>query len=138
MPQAADMLRLDLPFPPSTNTYWRHNRGRIHISEHGQVFREHVKLTVRKDQRLRLNGPLAILIDLYPPDRRERDIDNFSGKALFDALQYAGVIENDSQIEVSLARKWGRVAGGKTVVVIAQNPEPTHEFIGSMIERASH
>ena len=35
---------------------------------------------------------------LYPPDKRKRDVDNVL-KPLLDALEHAGVYENDSQID---------------------------------------
>lgn len=35
----------------------------------------------------------------YPPDRRRRDLDNVGGKALIDALQYAGLFKDDCQIK---------------------------------------
>lgn len=42
-------------------------------------------------------GDLMVEIIVYPPDRRKRDIDNIK-KALFDALQYAGLYEDDYKI----------------------------------------
>jgi hypothetical protein len=42
-------------------------------------------------------GDLMVEIIIYPPDKRKRDIDNVK-KALFDALQCAGLYENDYQI----------------------------------------
>ena len=35
----------------------------------------------------------------YPPDRRRRDLDNVGGKALIDALQCAGLFQDDCQIK---------------------------------------
>jgi crossover junction endodeoxyribonuclease RusA len=37
-------------------------------------------------------------MNLYPPDKRTRDIDNYS-KALFDALTHANFWIDDSQIK---------------------------------------
>jgi Holliday junction resolvase RusA-like endonuclease len=42
-------------------------------------------------------SPVACRVTVCPPDNRKRDLDNIL-KALFDALQHAGVIEDDSQI----------------------------------------
>ncbi len=97
------MIRLDLPFPPSTNHYWKTYRGRHVIAAAGKKFAREVYYCAK--QQLpghRAYGvPLRIQVDLYPPDRRRRDLDNFAGKALYDALQRADVYIDDSQIRES-------------------------------------
>jgi crossover junction endodeoxyribonuclease RusA len=45
-----------------------------------------------------LAGRLDVRINLTMPDRRRRDLDN-AMKPLLDALQHAGVYEDDSQID---------------------------------------
>ncbi len=42
-------------------------------------------------------GDLMVEIIIYPPDKRKRDMDNIK-KALFDALQHAGLYKDDYQI----------------------------------------
>lgn len=49
---------------------------------------------------------------------RRRDLDNFGGKALLDALTHAGVWLDDSQVR-SLSMRWGaNTHGGLAVVEI--------------------
>ncbi len=100
------MLTLTLPYPPTVNTYWRMGRGRIHISAKGRAYREDVKgavmiglVTSKEAVDFRL-GNLSARIDVYPPDRRRRDLDNVL-KAIFDSLGggHAGVFEDDNQIK---------------------------------------
>ena len=43
-------------------------------------------------------GRLYVTITAYQPDNRRRDLDNLP-KAILDALQHAGVYEDDSQID---------------------------------------
>jgi crossover junction endodeoxyribonuclease RusA len=43
-------------------------------------------------------------MDAYPPDHRRRDIDNLI-KATADALQHAGVYEDDSQVDLLVVRR---------------------------------
>ena len=43
-------------------------------------------------------------MDAFPPDRRRRDLDNLLKPAL-DALQHAGVYEDDSQVDWLVARR---------------------------------
>ena len=92
------MLRLDLPYPPSVNTYWRNWRGRMVISKAGRAYQDAVLKALRGRTYGIINKPVSILILVNPPDRRKRDIDNIQ-KALFDALTKARVWKDDSQIE---------------------------------------
>lgn len=46
----------------------------------------------------RLEGELSVSLQLVPPDRRKRDIDNYN-KALLDALTHSGLWSDDSQIK---------------------------------------
>lgn len=125
-------LSLELPFPPSTNTYWRHvvvnRKPRTLISASGRKFRTDVIWLCRSQKACKqLSQPLAVNIQLYPPDRKRRDLDNYN-KALLDALTHAGVYLDDSQINrLSIAR--GPVLkGGKVTVEIETIEEHEHEF----------
>jgi crossover junction endodeoxyribonuclease RusA len=93
------MIQIELPWPPSANTYWRRNGHRYFISERGIEFRNIVyqktvdyRAHFNKDQRI------MCLVEAYPPDKRRRDLDNM-GKALLDALQFSQVFPDDSQID---------------------------------------
>lgn len=118
------MIRLELPPPPTVNTYWRHVRtqygDRTLISEKGRKFRTAVsRYCLANGIREILEGPLQATIDFYPPDRRRRDLDNYF-KACFDALECAGVYENDSQIKRIIATMHEPTEGGLYVVELSQ------------------
>lgn len=114
------MLILTLPFPNSTNSHWRTAKGRTYISPRGMAFREAVALSKRLYGHSAPEGRLSIGVELYPPDRRKRDIDNFGGKSLLDALTHAGIIEDDSLVdELRIVRK-EVVKEGKCRVFISQ------------------
>jgi len=115
------MLIIDLPFPNSTNTHWRHARGRTYISPQGVAFREAVALAAKLHGEKAPEGRLAVGVILYPPDRRKRDIDNFAGKNLLDSLTYAGIIEDDSLIDRLVIERGAIVKGGKCRVYISQH-----------------
>lgn len=95
-------MKLELPYPPSVNHYWRHSRGRHYISDEGKEYRRHVAMLFIGEQdehkHTTFTGRLAVTVTVYPPDKRRRDLDN-TQKALLDALAFAGVYEDDSQID---------------------------------------
>ena len=64
-----------------------------------------------------LSKPLAVQVDVFPPDRRRRDIDNLQ-KALLDALQHGGAYLDDSQVARLVIERHEPVEGGKAVVEI--------------------
>ncbi|MDE5192729.1 RusA family crossover junction endodeoxyribonuclease [Citrobacter freundii] len=118
-------MKLILPFPPSVNTYWRHPNkgpfaGKSLISAAGRRFQSEVCAAIIEQLR-RLPKPTAVPasveIVLFPPDNRNRDLDNYN-KALFDALTHAGVWEDDSQVKRMLV-EWGPVIPkGKVEITI--------------------
>lgn len=111
------MIELELPFPPSVNHYYRRVGPRTLISREGRRFRDRVcaLLAVRRVDPLA--GPLTVEIEIYPPDRRRRDIDNVQ-KALLDALQHGGAYRDDSQIEDLRIKRCHCVPNGRTLVRI--------------------
>ncbi len=113
------MITITLPWPPSVNHYWRMWRGRILLSRKGRAYREQVVAILRAAHVTPLSGPLAVHVDLYPPDRRTRDIDN-AFKGIGDSLEHGGAFHNDSQIVWLLLEKAEVVAGGRVVVRIAE------------------
>jgi crossover junction endodeoxyribonuclease RusA len=117
------VLTLTLPWPPSTNSYWRHpTKGRLAgrhlISEQGRAYREAVaRHVLMQDGRQQLDCPLAIDIEVFMPDKRRRDLDNLL-KSLLDSMTHAGVWADDSQIHDLRIRR-GSTLGGFVHVHIA-------------------
>jgi crossover junction endodeoxyribonuclease RusA len=121
------VIILELPFPPSLNTYWRRAKGRIYINERGLEFRQYVATYVRQYKLEAPTGFLTYAVWLYPPDKRQRDGDNFAFKAIWDSLTHAQCIEDDS-----LFKEWSGiwmpvVKGGKCRVFISQFVPPETE-----------
>src|SRR5262245_55530807 len=111
------MLELTLPFPPSVNHYWRRVGFRTLISREGRIYRDRVCRQLARDGVRPLDGPLAVHIEMYPPDRRRRDCDNVF-KALLDALAHGGAYHDDSQIEWLSIERCHPVDQGKTCIWI--------------------
>lgn len=99
------IITLILPWPPSVNHYWRRVGYKTVISKKGREYRKAVESIVAEENKgVKLKGNLHLYIKLMQPDRRRRDVDNFS-KAPLDALQSAGVFEDDSQISKATVEK---------------------------------
>ncbi|MFQ5735163.1 MAG: RusA family crossover junction endodeoxyribonuclease [Planctomycetaceae bacterium] len=117
------MIELELPYPPSVNRYYRNVGARTLISRDGRAYRRRV-LTLLAERGIRpTEGPLAVVVDLYPPDRRRRDVDN-AMKALLDSVEHAGVYHDDSQIVHLEVHKLNPVTGGDCEVQVS----PIDEF----------
>lgn len=74
-----------MPFPPSSNRYWRHNRGRTHRSKEANDYRDAVAYICNAAGVEPLDGDIAISMHFYRPAKRG-DLDNRL-KQIFDALQ---------------------------------------------------
>ncbi len=97
---------IELPFPPSVNTYWgirivgkgKNKFVQRYINEPGQKFKRAVEeIFLIGNITQKFTGPLVCTVDLYPPCNRRRDCDNYC-KGLLDALGAVGVYDDDSQI----------------------------------------
>ena len=111
------MIEVVIPHPPSVNHYWRMVRGRILISREGRAFRKRVCSVLAAAGVRSLSGPVMIHVEIHPPDRRRRDLDNIL-KGTLDALEHGGAYEDDSQIVRLVAEKREPVPGGRAVVRI--------------------
>lgn len=103
-------IELVLPWPPSSNTYYRNVAGVMKISEKGRAYRKAVadQVLIQRAAKLYI-GRLAVHIVAHVPDKRRRDLDNLF-KGLLDALTHAGVWADDSLID-ELSIKRGPVGG---------------------------
>ena len=117
------MTVLTLPYPPSINHYWRHVGPRTLISREGRTFRANVcaLLAGGGPRKPPAGGRIALAMDAFPPDRRRRDLDNLQ-KPTLDALQHAGVYEDDSQIDLLTTQRRPAAPGGRLEIRIDDYP----------------
>ena len=117
------MVILDLPYPPSINHYWRRVGHRTLISREGRAFRRNVcaLLGGNSPRKPPSGGRIALAMDAVPPDRRRRDMDNIQ-KPVLDALEHAGVYEDDSQIDLLITKRCKVVPNGRLLVRIRNLP----------------
>ena len=112
---------ISLPFPPSTNVYYRRGKFATYLSPQGRAYKEKVAELVSDYQPAienALQGRLSAFLSLSAPTRRSFDIDN-RVKAVLDALQDAGVYEDDSQFDCLTILRHPVTKGGYCNVVIA-------------------
>lgn len=116
-------LRIELPWPPSVNQYWRHvsarGRRRTLVSENGRRYRQRAAAAVAAQGmvHLGLTGRLAVHVLAQPPDRRLRDLDNLP-KGVLDALTHAGLWADDSQVDDLRIVRGPETPGGALTVTI--------------------
>lgn len=111
-------LELTLPWPPSNNTYYRNAGAKTLISAKGREYAHAVGYQVLMQRGAKhLQCRLNVHLDVYPPNRARRDLDNLF-KAVLDSLTKSGVWVDDSQIDaLSIAR---RSVGGMVKVRITE------------------
>ena len=110
-------IALTLPWPPSVNHYWGQRGHRKYITARGLAFREQVAESVAESGAHAGTGRLSVFVSLFQPTRRKCDIDNYM-KALIDALQHAGLFEDDEQIDRLEIVRMPPTKGGKCCVVV--------------------
>ena len=86
-------------YPPSVNHYYGNGgRGRKFIKPAGIKYRAEVKALAARFKLKAPEGRLSVCIDMFPPDKRRRDLDNVC-KAALDALTHASVYADDCLID---------------------------------------
>ena len=111
---------LELPYPPSVNTYWRANGKRRFISKEVVLFKTAVQAICFRDKVGSFgDARLSVNVYIHPRSRRIFDLDNCL-KAILDAMMAAGVYDDDSQIDQLSINRVEPCIGGKTMVVISE------------------
>lgn len=101
------------------NRYWRRAGRHMHLSKEAVQYRGQVVERVVAEQLEAMSGRLAMHIQMFPPDRRRRDIDNIQ-KPVLDALEHAGAFIDDEQIDWLLTERCEVIKGGKLEVEIIE------------------
>ena len=109
--------RFNLPFPPSVNGYWRNLGDRTILSKRAREYRKAILAAIGPVKPLL--GRLNVVVTLFPPDKRRRDLDNYM-KSLFDALQHAGVYRDDEQIDEFTVKRGAGEKGGRCSITIKE------------------
>lgn len=115
-----DILRFELPYPPSINHYYVRASSGVVLGEKGKRYRRDVAFLLhRYRQSYAGDKRLVVTINLFPPDKRKRDIDNIL-KCLLDSMEHANVYENDNQIDMLTVVRRQNVQHGSVKVWITE------------------
>lgn len=90
----------------------------MYLSDGYVKFKRDVLASLNAYPNVKLTGPIEIGMIVNYPDKRKRDIDNFT-KATFDSLK-GYLFEDDSQIESYFVKKGPIVKGGSCTVIIKE------------------
>jgi crossover junction endodeoxyribonuclease RusA len=95
------VIRLTLPYPPTSNHNTTVSNGRRISSTKYRAWRREAEQVARLAARGgHVAGPYTIVYSADRPDNRRRDVENLP-KSLSDALQAAGVIRDDADCDAS-------------------------------------
>lgn len=114
---------LTLPLSPTINSYYGAKGNTRWIKPAGVAFRAEVALAVRLQKLPKLDGRIWLCVRVCPRDKRAQDLDNRI-KSLQDALQHAGLFDNDSQIDHLEVKRGAVTPGGRCEILIGVMDAP--------------
>jgi len=91
-------LFLDLPLPPTINSYYQYKGFRRFVGPEGKRFKADVAQIIGNLGVNLGESRLALTVHIHFRDKRRQDLSNRI-KALEDALVQAGLFDDDSQID---------------------------------------
>ena len=113
-------ISFSMDYPPSVNHYYVRTKNGMAIGKQGKLYRRvavYKLLPFRhhytKDKRV------AIVINVYPPDKRKRDLDNIL-KCCLDSLQHAAIFEDDNQIDLLTVIRREPIQGGSLSIRLTE------------------
>ena len=102
-------ITFNLPYPISisVNNIWKRSKQGMYLNHRAKKYRDEVYYLTRNIETFDQKD-LEIELKMYPPDKRTRDIDNIL-KSIFDAIQYAKIINSDYQIRKATIERFDPV-----------------------------
>lgn len=128
------MIEIELPYPPCLNHYKM--PGRLVKTRTGKVYQSRINtpettryyfavssiiFRMRRSEGLKCFGDATIGMEVYayPPDKRKRDLDGIL-KVLLDAMQKAGLYNDDYNIARLYVERKDIIPSGKVIVRIRE------------------
>jgi crossover junction endodeoxyribonuclease RusA len=120
-------LSLTLPMPPSMNSLWRSNRGRVHRSEEYRSWLTQAGWQLKLQHPLAIPGWVTVRIAAAIP-ARPIDLDNIT-KGLLDLLVEHRVIEDDRKV-AAINSRWDKTIATDQVQLTIKRSSPPASWIG--------
>lgn len=115
-------VSLTLPYPPSTNRYYRNVGGHMVLSAEGRAYKKAVAdAALVAGVRTPFDGSVGVAVSVYRP-QKSGDLDGRL-KGLLDSLQGALYL-NDSQVVEIHAYRYDDRANPRAVVCVTAVPRP--------------
>lgn len=97
-------FNLVYPVGLSVNHMYVISSKKVFLKKEAVAYKKYVYFTLANQPKFK-DVPLSVTLDIYPPDKRKRDLDNVL-KLVLDSLQYSQVIDNDCNIyELHVTKK---------------------------------
>lgn len=117
-------MTLELPWPPSINTYWRRVGNRTVLSAKARAYRAEAVACCLEQRAPRLGtARVRLAITAHAPDKRARDLDNLC-KGILDSLEFARVFDNDEQIDELHVVRGAVTKPGQVLIHVEIIPAP--------------
>lgn len=91
-------MTITLPYPPSANRYWRHNRGITHRSKEAVAYINQVGLLCTTQRATPTPENVSVTLRVYRPANRG-DLDN-TAKVLLDSLNGFAYFDDKQIVEL--------------------------------------
>lgn len=110
---------LSIPYPPSGNHMWKKGQGNTYLTKQAIAYYSHVAWIIKSTGlAMGLECRLDVEVDIYPPDKRKRDLSNVI-KVVEDACTKAGLWQDDSQIDRLVLQRMSIIKGGAIALRVA-------------------
>ncbi len=113
-------VSFSIPYPRklSVNRYLSRTKTGVHKNPLVARYNAEVFYIVRLLPRFE-GKKINLSIQVFPPDNRKMDLDNCL-KVVLDALQYAGLFNNDNQVDGLYVRRCEIVENGRLDIVVKE------------------
>lgn len=98
---------------------WKKGQGNTYLTKAALAYYSQVAWVIKSSGlMLGLEDRLTVEVDIYPPDKRRRDLSNVI-KVVEDACTKAGLWQDDSQIDRLVLQRMPSMKGGAIALRVA-------------------